>query len=112
MLFWRPYKACCQLTEGQQVRQLTGGLASDRLWRMNRGSQALAPLVEKHGEKSALAKRLVGKTDEAQVGRWAAGKRKPDTRNRLQLEQLLGIPIAAWDEPADEAEDPDNSDAA
>jgi hypothetical protein len=52
-------------------------------------------------ESSSLAAtgRKLGLSTEA-VRRWAMGLTKPRPEHREQLERLLGIPAASWDEPA------------
>jgi hypothetical protein len=74
----------------------------------NRGSVALASVVPQHGQKTALARELSelgGKVDNAMVGRWASGKRRPDPSNRRRLEELRQIPWTWWDESCVEDEE-------
>lgn len=69
---------------------------------MNRGSQLLSKRIERGGQKALAAKLGV---NEGNMSRIVNGIRLPTLHVRTALEDQFGIPIRAWDEPA-EAEEP------
>jgi hypothetical protein len=64
---------------------------------MNHGAKRLQELYP-HASRGGLKRlaELVG-TDWSVAGRWRTGERKPITRFRIRLCDLLGIPIEDWD---------------
>jgi transcriptional regulator with XRE-family HTH domain len=66
-----------------------------------KGSAMLAKLLAPPKHTAASVGRESGRTGQA-VRSYAAGIYRPPLEVREQLEELLGIPRAFWDEPADD----------
>ena len=73
---------------------------------LNQGSVALKQaLTEKKWSHGKLRTEMGGVANGV-PGRWISGHQKPDTGNRVWLEQHLGIPILNWDVPVIEQSAP------
>lgn len=66
---------------------------------MSKGQSQLAGSVAMTRPTPAAVARDVGVTRQAVI-QWIHGIAKPRPEHREQLERLLGIPAASWDEPA------------
>lgn len=68
-----------------------------------KGSEALREAMFRRGRgaQKALAEKL--RVSEQAVSRWATGAASPVSRYRLALQEDLGIPWRAWDEPAEDS---------
>lgn len=73
--------------------------------RISRGALVLKELVRPNEERLTqvqIAERL-GVTQQA-VSTWLRGVGRPDHRRMVQIAEMFGVPVAAWDEEAGEAE--------
>ena len=66
---------------------------------MNCGAKALAEKLEARGDQQRLAEELG--IDQGYLSRIARAVKVPGLGARRLLERKLGIPMQAWDEPAD-----------
>ena len=62
------------------------------------GQRLLVQSLSERGAAVRLAKNMG--VDSSFVSRWTSGRQKPVTRYRLMIEEIHGIDLLAWDEPA------------
>lgn len=60
----------------------------------------LSEATSKHGAQIELARKIG--IPQATLNRWVSGERVPEYAGRKALMEALGIPMDAWDEPAEE----------
>jgi transcriptional regulator with XRE-family HTH domain len=62
----------------------------------SRAAVALDRALEARGAQKKLAEAMG--VDAAVPSRWRSGERKPDTRNRMWLDERMGIPWQWWEQ--------------
>lgn len=70
--------------------------------KFNRGAQLLAAALEQRGWSQTRLKNELGTTQA--VSNWLYGDRRPSLEWAVKLRDLLGIPVEAWNQPANDVE--------